>query len=304
MRYLICENNNHLIHISSGQLLSDGKFLHPRRKLDSWVIIVCTKGELYISQDNRQYILTENQYIILFAGHEHFGYKESNDKLSYFWCHFRIKDQFTIVRQDDLMRIYGTEFVVNGENSNSNLAIKHFSGNYILPEYGKISSNGRTILIFRQLLDIARNDCYSEMLPNYALSLLALEISQEFIESYFLEKNKEFNPNMEKIIEWVRVNYDRRFSMEEIARNFSYNADYLSTSFRRYTGIPLMKYINIVRVSNAKNLLIDTMDVIKEIAWRVGFEDEKTFMKRFKQIEGITPSTYRNAFHRSKIVRE
>jgi len=86
--------------------------------------------------------------------------------------------------------------------------------------------------------------------------------------------------------------------------NISYNADYLSTAFRRYTGIPLMKYITKERISNAKNQLLNTTDGIKEIAWRVGFEDEKTFMKRFKQLEDITPTTYRNAFNRSKIVRE
>ncbi|GHV70314.1 hypothetical protein AGMMS49928_17630 [Spirochaetia bacterium] len=73
-------------------------------------------------------------------------------------------------------------------------------------------------------------------------------------------------------------------------------------AFRRYTGIPLMRYISIVRISNAKKLLLGTTAGIKEIAWQVGFEDEKTFMKRFKQLEDITPSTYRNAFNRAKIV--
>jgi YesN/AraC family two-component response regulator len=91
--------------------------------------------------------------------------------------------------------------------------------------------------------------------------------------------------------------------MEEIAKNFSYNPDYLSTAFRRYAGIPLMKYINMVRISNAKKLLLNTSEGIKEIAWRVGFEDEKAFMKRFKQLEDITPTTYRNAFNRVKIVK-
>ena len=293
MRYLVCGNKEQLIHVSSGQLLSEGHFTHPRRKLNTWVIIVCTKGTLYIAQNDRRYTLTENQYIILFASHEHFGFKESGDKLSYYWCHFNIMDNFDISKQEDLPRIF-----------DSKTTDRHFSGYYILPEYGDISSNGRAILIFRQLLDLARKDCYSEMLPNYALSLLAMEISQEFVETYFQKNNGAFNPKMEKIIEWIRVNYNRRFGMEEIAKNFSYNADYLSTAFRRYTGIPLMKYINMIRISNAKNQLLNTADGVKEIAWRIGFEDEKSFMRRFKQFEGITPTTYRNAFHRSKIVRE
>jgi YesN/AraC family two-component response regulator len=152
-------------------------------------------------------------------------------------------------------------------------------------------------------LDLARANCYSERIPNYALSLLAMEISQEFIETHFQEKDRELNPKMEKIIEWVRVNYNLRMNMGEIARNFFYNPDYLSTAFRKYTGCPLMRYITMIRISNAKKLLLNTSEGIKEIAYKVGFDDEKAFMKRFKQFEDVTPSTYRNAFSRVKIVR-
>jgi YesN/AraC family two-component response regulator len=307
--------------VSSGQLVSDGHFIHPRRNLDTWVIIICIKGTLYISQDDRRYTLTENQYIILFAGHEHYGIKESGQELSYYWCHFKIKNKYNIVSHDELIRIFDIKHMAINSSYNG-MARKqstartktseqppgvfrgfHYSDYYILPEYGDISPNYRAVLIFRQLLDLARKDCYSQMIPNYALSLLAVEISQEFIESY-LKKNKKINPRMEKIIEWIRVNFNTRFSIDEIAKKFIYNGDYLSTAFRRYTGIPLMKYINMVRISNAKNQLLNTTDCIKEIAWRTGFEDEKVFMKRFKQIEGITPSTYRNAFNRSKIIRK
>jgi YesN/AraC family two-component response regulator len=91
--------------------------------------------------------------------------------------------------------------------------------------------------------------------------------------------------------------------MEEIAKRFSYNPDYLSTAFRKYTGYPLMKYITMVRISNAKKMLLNSGDGIKEIAYKVGFDDEKAFMKRFKQLEDITPTTYRNAFNRIKIVK-
>jgi hypothetical protein len=42
-----------------------------------------------------KYLICENKDqlvhdIILLAGHEHFGYKRSEDTLSYYWCHFKI----------------------------------------------------------------------------------------------------------------------------------------------------------------------------------------------------------------------
>ena len=317
MRYLLCENANQLQHVSSGQLLSEGRFIHPRRKLDTWVLIICTKGKLHIAQDDRRYTLAENQYLILFAGHEHFGFMESGEGLSYYWCHFRIpEDRYSIANNSALAMIFDTKtvdfdapFLLNkmnydGGRGDSNITEGHFSQYYILPEYGDLSANGRAVLIFRQLLDLARKDCYSAMLPNCALSLLCLEISQEFVESHFQRHSRELKPKMEKIIEWIRVNYNLRFTLEELARIFTYNPDYLSTAFRRYTGMPLMRYISMVRIANAKKLLLNTGGSVKEIAGQVGFDDEKTFMKRFKQLEDITPSTYRNAFNRTKIVKE
>ncbi|MDR2072184.1 MAG: AraC family transcriptional regulator [Spirochaetaceae bacterium] len=301
MKYLVCENEKPLIHVSSGQLLSEGRFKHPRRNLDTWVIIICIKGKLYIAQDDRRYTLTENQYIILFARYEHFGFKESEEELSYYWCHFKISDEkYRIMKNDELIHVFDTKTVVLDTSQRENLISRYC----VLPEYGDISANGRATLIFRQLLDLARNDHYSDMLPNYALSLLAMEISQEFIEYHFKKDIKQSNPRIEKIIEWIRVNYNRRLTLEVIAKRFLYNPVYISTAFKKYTGLPLMKYVNKVRISNAKRLLLESSYGIKEIAWEVGFEDEKTFLKRFKQQENITPTTYRNAFSRTKIVKK
>jgi transcriptional regulator GlxA family with amidase domain len=74
--------------------------------------------------------------------------------------------------------------------------------------------------------------------------------------------------------------------------------------FQKIHGPPLDEYVNMARISNAKRLLLENSGGIKEIAWEVGFEDEKAFLKRFKQQENITPTTYRNAFNRAKIAKK
>lgn len=43
----------------------------------------------------------------------------------------------------------------------------------------------------------------------------------------------------------------------------------------------------------AKKMLFDTDKTIFEIAVAVGFQDQRYFSKRFKQIVGKTPSEYR-----------
>jgi YesN/AraC family two-component response regulator len=138
------------------------------------------------------------------------------------------------------------------------------------------------------------------MYANYALSMLAMEITEESVQASF--KNST-NHNMEKILEWVRINYNRHLSLFGIAKQFKYNPDYLSTAFRKYTGVSLMKYIVMARIEAAKKELLNTQFSIKEIAFRSGFNDEKNFIKRFKQLEGITATNYRNAFSKIKLVR-
>ncbi|GHU72679.1 hypothetical protein FACS189450_10910 [Spirochaetia bacterium] len=311
MRYLTSENHKPIIHVSSGQLQNESGFIHPRRNLDTHVIIVCIKGKLHIAQGERRLTLSENQFCILFAGQEHYGYQESDSALAYYWCHFRFGDAWNLVKEKDLFQFFDTismNFIPRGGGclymSEADRTEKQISDYYFLPEYGAVTPDGRAILMFRQLLDMGRSESYTRMIPNAALSLLALEISQELIAAHFNNKKRDFNPRMEKIIEWIRVNYNASIDLDTIAHIFTYNPDYLSTAFRKYTGYPLMKYIAMVQIANAKKLLLNSSVGIKEIAYQVGFDDEKAFMKRFKQLEDITPTTYRNAFSRTKIVRQ
>lgn len=292
MKYFISENSYPLIYVSGGKLVKDARFIHERRSLDTFVIFIGIHGSVYIRQDGIRYILRQNQYLLLFSGHEHVGYRESETPVSYYWCHFRVRDDsYRIINKQELSALF------TPHDDSASLF-------FILPEYGDLSDNVRAIQIFRQLLDISRGRSYSDKLPNYALSLLAMEVSQEFIDQNFMtDAISSQNPNMEKIIEWIRVNYNRHLSLEIIGKRFNYNRDYLSAVFKKHKGVPLMKYILLFRLSMAKKLLLNTTDTIKEVAWKVGFNDERVFMKQFKKVEDTTPTKYRNAFSRLKLVK-
>jgi len=297
MRYFLSSNKYPLIHISSGELQNKDKFIHPRRNLDSFVIIFCTKGSIYFVQKGNKFILKPNQYLILFSNEEHYGFRESEGDLSYYWCHFHVKDNdFKIISEREKSKLF--------PSGDYGKIIENYSHYYFLPETGSVSSNNRSILIFRQLLDLARRNCYSKNLTNYALSLLAMEITQEEIDQkYYHDTGKKINSNMEKIIEWIRTNFNQKLSAKKIAGLFDYSADYLSTCFKKYRGISLMKHISLVRTEKAKELLLNTNKSIKEIAYDSGFFDEKVFLKRFKQLTGATPTKYRNAFCLKRIVK-
>lgn len=299
MLHILPTSKNPLKYISSGHLLSYDGFVHPHRMLDTHVLLLGLKGTMYITQGKTQRELKPNTYIVLFAGMEHFGTKPSEGELSYLWCHFQIKQ-----RNPNFMQ---TDAVVNLINNTSNENRDNMLlDTYILSEYGELSDHARVELCFHQLLDIAREKPYSHFISDYALSLLVLEISNQYFRYATrdaIERNKS-KQRLSEIIEWLRTHHVEDCSLQKLADCFHYHPTYLSSAFRKSTGMTLGRYVKRLRIDTAKALLLKTDDTVAQIALKSGFKDDKTFMKAFKEYEFTTPSQYRYSFSCKRINKE
>lgn len=292
MMYCIAKNKYPLKYFSCGKLISDEPFLHFRRNLDSFVLLVGSEGSLYIAQDDHSYELKPNQFMLLFPGHEHYGYRQSDPGLHYYWCHFQTyHSQYEFLTAQQMNQYLHVEKNISAES-----ILKNY---YILPEFGEILIKNRIDLIFNQLLDLSNRNYYSKsIVTSYILSFLLMELSQNFIDTFTPKIQDISNSNYKivEIAEWIRVNYNKNLSVKIIADKFGYNPDYLSLVFKKFTGYPLLKYLNKIKISAVKQLLLNSSATIKEIAHDTGFTDEKHFMKLFKKIESLTPTQYRNTF--------
>ena len=240
-QYLLSPTTTPLKYLSSGNLISKNNFLHHRRNFELYVLIMVKEGTLYISQSGINYILGPNEYLFLKANEEHNGFKSSPCKLSYLWVHFLFPNAVSILDEIDLIKTFSEK---NSQNPISEM--------YILPLSGRISPTQRATLLFNQLLDLSRQDViYVNPMIDYALSLLLMEISQEFIEMHLNIKNK-ISPKVLMIMEWIKANYYLPITVAEIANEFNYNADYLSSLFKQNTGISLTAYINKTRIDISK----------------------------------------------------
>lgn len=150
--------------------------------------------------------------------------------------------------------------------------------------------------LFHQLLHNTNLDHYSRYAADYSLTLMMVEITQQAI--YELYKDRPLNTDYRfvEVLEWIRININTPLTVTEIAERFNYNSDYLSDLIHRKTGLPLMKYIHKAKIAKSKEMLLKTQTSIKQIAYNLGFHDDKYFMKLFKKYEDITPTEYRNAF--------
>lgn len=291
MRYFVSNTSRPLGYVSSGNLLSKDGFIHPRRILDTYVLLLVKEGTLYITQAGVNYEVLPNQYIFLAAGEEHAGFRPSPGKLSYLWVHFSLPEPADITLEKPLLF----------ENVRTGKEMISENNTYIMPEYGEISFVRKVSLLFNQLLDLSRNEQnYTKYISDYALSSLVMEISQEYFDSQ--NKNMQnIHPSTVRVMEWVRANYYQPLTVNTIAGEFGFNADYLSAMFKKSAHISLIQFINKTRIDIAKSLIV-TYDIsVKETAYSCGFTDEKYFMKIFKKLENMTPSEYKKAFTKKMI---
>ena len=74
------------------------------------------------------------------------------------------------------------------------------------------------------------------------------------------------------------------------------SAPYLSKIFKEKMEIGFNDYLTKIRLEESQKFLIDTNLSVKEIAFMVGYSDEKYYSKLFKKFVGIKPTDYRRLY--------
>ena len=96
---------------------------------------------------------------------------------------------------------------------------------------------------------------------------------------------------------YINENFDRRVTLEEIARRNYISTHTMSVAFKDMVGIGFKEYLVQFRLAEAKKLLISTQLSIEEIAARVGYVNVNNFIRIFKDREQLTPLQYRLQQH-------
>jgi AraC-like DNA-binding protein len=99
----------------------------------------------------------------------------------------------------------------------------------------------------------------------------------------------------EKLVRYIGENYQApNLSLDRIAAEFDLNPKYISRYFKEKTGTNYIDYLNMIRINQAKELLLQHDKLkIMEIAKSVGFYNVNTFIAAFKRLEGVTPNAFR-----------
>jgi AraC family transcriptional regulator, transcriptional activator of pobA len=99
--------------------------------------------------------------------------------------------------------------------------------------------------------------------------------------------------HMRRIADFIGENYTRGPSIKEAANAARLSRSRLCALIRQYTGTTFQTLIREMRIEEARERLVLTDDTISQVAYAVGYNDEKYFLRAFKHSVGMTPSTYR-----------
>jgi len=258
---MITINSNpkvNISYVSSGHFIAQEEWIHPKRVIDTYEIIFITQGQVFLKEENKDYVLSENDVLILSPYCQHGGYKSSPADTSFYWFHFHLSDSLFL---DSLPKHFSTQ---------DSLKIK---------------------TLLKQLLDTANSSNY----PEYAADLIVCTILCELIAQYRSSRNLS-NRLCNEISEWIRINSDKKITVSMVSEKFGYNSDYLSRLFKAYFDMGIKEYICKERIKAAKNMLLSSYYSIKQISDILGWDNENQFIKFFKYHESVSPKKYREIY--------
>ncbi len=113
--------------------------------------------------------------------------------------------------------------------------------------------------------------------------------------------NEESVPFVKEAKEYVEEHYTENLTVKEVAGIIGISSGYLSTMFNQSMGQSFVDYLNQLKINHACVYLEQNYLKVYEIAYKVGFQDEKYFTKVFKKIKGITPKEYKNNYGKIRV---
>ncbi len=133
---------------------------------------------------------------------------------------------------------------------------------------------------------------HADEIANSYFRILLLKCAEVFKRNADIKSSLLFK-KLSKIRNDIYANPQKQWNMQEIADNLSISVSYFQHKYKHFFNTGVKRDVTNSRIEYAKYLLFATDDSIYCISDKCGYENEVHFMRIFKSIVGVTPSTYR-----------
>ena len=181
----------------------------------------------------------------------------------------------------------------------------HFSGVTMKNIYQKYQERGgrpvfhpENVAVFtelhKSLFTLASSDDYiRDMRINSGLNELLVLLMNESWHPADRSDAILKKQNLEPIRDYLETHYTEKVSLDALADQFFISKFYLTRVFKEQYGVSINTYVLNLRITKAKQMLRFTDKKLEDIGYQCGLGAPHYFSRIFKQVEGITPSEFR-----------
>jgi AraC-like DNA-binding protein len=236
-----------------------------KRGAKQYIFIYCTSGEGWLEEHGDRKTIGPNEFVIIEKNRPHrYGASESSP-WTILWMHF-----------------------------SGNLAASLYE------RYAELSDKERKVSYLNDRVQLFYQ-IFEVLSENYNIKNLEYSclLSLNFISSFIFNKQDKHSNNFKKsnlvqnIIQFLNENLDKTYKSEDLTNLFHYSSSHILSTFKKNTGFSLFQFFNMKKVQKACEYLNYTDLTIKEISFRLGFQDPLYFSRLFKSHMGISPRKYR-----------
>ncbi len=183
----------------------------------------------------------------------------------------------------------------------------HFNGANMASIYDKYCERGGRVAfspssdkmdsissVWKEIMDTASSDDYMrDMLINQQLSTLLTLIMSESWHPEDQDNMPTKRSLVTNVKQYLDQNYESKITLDGLEAQFYINKYYLTKTFKAQYGVSINNYLLSVRITKAKQLLRFSDKTVEEIGLECGLGSAQYFSSKFKEIEGVSPSVYR-----------
>jgi AraC-like DNA-binding protein len=223
-------------------------------------LIVVQAGMLPIAEEDQRFEVRRDEWVLLRAGRQHFGYEDLDRETWFYWVCF-------------------------GDGS-----LDEDAAIVLGRQSGPVARPGRLRAQFEHLLEDQRNAILSPPVARSHLQLLLAEVmlpppsETEDAPASLPGKASAF------VVDHLS---EPDLSTARVARALACSPDYLGRVFRRAFSETLTEHIHRLRIDRARTLFRSTGQPVERVSGAVGFGDARYFRRIFRRRVGLTPGQFR-----------
>ena len=168
-----------------------------------------------------------------------------------------------------------------------------------------IEFSGKTKFLTSEFLhEIGSKKGFDRIIALYEIiNVLAQSADHQLLSSPGYSNSFKGNDaeNMRRVYDYVMKNYRQTISLEVIAQQLNMTTTSFCRYFKPRANKTFTKFVNEIRIGQARKLLLEDNFNIAEISYQCGFNSLSNFNRQFKLISNMNPNEYRKLFQKIQI---